>query len=221
MMENSKPRYMFFVSTGRCGTKRIAEILRQVLPSEYSVMHQTTYARLANVLGNIQYHLPLLACFSEPLYRFIIEKNSRPGNHIISTDPLTSMIIPEALVRSSRTAIIHIVRDEDDFARSLYRLTRTRKKSFIAHNMIPFWQPLLWPLENLTSKAIIDKYRVIHRLKNDYFLRKYAKNPHYQRVTMSQLFSDDVLSQFITDFFKITLKISATELETKANATLP
>lgn len=218
---NNKPQYMFFVSTGRCGTKRVAEILHQVLPSEFSVMHQTKYARLANIFGNMRYYFPLFDHLTEPLYYYIIKKNSRDGNHIISTDPLTSMTIPEALIKSPHTAIVHIIRDEDAFARSIYRFTRTKKKSFIAHNMIPFWQPSLWPLENLVSKSILEKYRKIHRQKNVYLSKRYAGNPNYQKITMEQLFSSGFLSQLVSGFFKLDIAISLSDLKIKANATLP
>ena len=221
LVANNKPQYMFFVSTGRCGTKRVAEILQQVLPSAYSVMHQTKYARLANILGNMRYYFPVFAHLTEPLYYYIMKKNSRDGSHIISTDPLTSMIIPEALIKSPSTAIIHIVRDEDAFARSIYRFTRTRKKSFIAHNMIPLWQPSLWPLENLMSKSILEKYRKIHRQKNVYLSKRYAENPNYKKVTMEKIFSNGFLSQLVSGFFKHDISIPLADLKIKANATLP
>ena len=46
-------RKLIFVSTGRCGTKRIYELLSQYLMKNVSVVHQMNFSRLANVLGTI------------------------------------------------------------------------------------------------------------------------------------------------------------------------
>ena len=54
-------KHLLFVSCGRCGTVRLAQILRKKLPVEkYAVVHQMKYSRLANVIGNILYYVQRL-----------------------------------------------------------------------------------------------------------------------------------------------------------------
>jgi flavodoxin len=51
-------KILIFVSTGRCGTKRIAEILKEKLPEDkFAVQHQMNISRIANILGNLMYYL--------------------------------------------------------------------------------------------------------------------------------------------------------------------
>lgn len=212
---------MFFVSTGRCGTTRVAEILRQKLPHNFTVLHQTRYSRRANIVGNFLYHFSIGKICCDWLFKQIIRKNVPTGSILISTDPLISMIIPDEVVRSSETVIVHVRRDSSEFAQSMYNLTRKKRKSFIAHNFIPFWQPYLWPLENRLSKSIIEKYKKIHREKNILFKKKYKCNPHYIDTTTNDIFTEKNISTLINKHFNIKINISTKELTIKTNSSDP
>ncbi len=207
---------ILFVSTGRCGTTRLTEILQSYLPPECMVVHQTRFSHLANVIGNIQYHFPL----GETPGNFIYNKMTRPvpgEKNFVSVDPLSPMIVPSALIKSDKTYIIHIVRQPDEFAVSMYRLTRKKKKSFIAHNFIPFWQPYLFPLENILSRNILAKYRYIHGKKNDFFVHKFSGNPNYIKISMDKIFRPDVLADLFTDILGVKIEIPPHELLKKTN----
>lgn len=211
---------MFFVSTGRCGTTRIAEILRQHVPQNFTVLHQTSYSRRANIIGNILYRLSIGRACADRIFKKIIRENVSPEKILISTDPLISMIIPDEVILSSDTAIIHVVREAPDFACSMFNFTRKKRKSFMAHNFIPFWQPHLWPLENMLSNAIIDKYELIHAQKNNFFTKKYKKNINYQRISMNKIFSQQTLTQIIYNSWKLVISIPETELRAKTNQSI-
>ena len=127
---------IIFVSTGRCGTTRIAEILKTNLPENCIVVHQTAFSQLANVVGNIQYHLPVGDAIGKFLYNKMFSSLWTEFTNFISLDPLSPMIVPLSVIKSEKTFIIHLIRDEEQFAQSMFRLTRKKRKSFIAHNFI-------------------------------------------------------------------------------------
>ncbi len=207
---------IIFVSTGRCGTNRITEILREKLPETYIIMHQMPFSRLANVIGNITFRFGMIDVLNHFLYTFITKKYST--NHaFISTDPLTAMIIPKAYVASKDMCIVHIKRDASSFAKSMFAFSRSRLKSFIAHNFIPFWQPCIFPLENLLNKNVLKKYEQVSILKNQFLERRYAHNSNYRQVSMKDLFETNVLESIINKFFDEQISISKNELGIKSN----
>ena len=206
---------IIFVSTGRCGTTRITEILQKYLPAGCTIVHQTGLSQLANVIGNIQYHFPI----GESLGDFIYNKMILEGDNFISVDPLSSMIVPRSVIKSENTFIIHLMRNSEEFSASMFRLTRKKNKSFIAHNFIPFWQPYLFPLENILSKKIFDKYSRIHKEKNDFFEQRFSSNPHYVKITMEKIFQKNILSSLMSDILDTKIAIPEFELLKKTNQT--
>lgn len=207
---------LFFVSTGRCGTVRLYQILKEKLPESYLVIHQRPLSRFINIMGNIIFIAGSPNSMRKSLFN-LIKKDFMGYNSIIILDPLISMIIPDEELRSEDVCVVQIIRDEKEFARSMFRLTRSRLSSFIAHNFIPLWQPGLYPLENLFSSKILDKYVKICKLKNYYFKKHYQKNPNFRSINMKELFSPHVLENLIYYFFDETINISEKELKIKAN----
>jgi hypothetical protein len=207
---------LIFISTGRCGTKRIAQILNKYLPEEFTVVHQMPFSRLANLVGNMFFYLGTSEKIKHLLYNFITSKYRR-GKHFICSDPLTAMIIPKAYVDLEDVCIVHIVRNAEAFADSFFNLSRQRFNSFIAHNLIPFWQIGIWPLENWLNPEIKKKYRKIAELKNNYFTEAYSSNPNFKKVEMETIFSSNFLNNLIHDFFHYAVDIPAQALKIKAN----
>ena len=207
---------LLFVSTGRCGTKRIAQILRIYLPEEFSVVHQMPFSRLANFLGNLFFYVGASQKIKQFLYHMMTAKYCRE-KHFICSDPLTSMIIPDDDVHSQNVCIVHIERDPEIFAESFLRLSHQRLSSFIAHNFIPFWQIGLWPLENFLNPSVKRKYTKIAEIKSNYFTQAYSSNPNYKRIGMETIFSSNFLNDLIDEFFHYTANIPAQELKIKAS----
>ena len=208
---------LIFISTGRCGTTRISEILKDKLPNhKYAVVHQMKFSRLANVLGNIMYYWNDSNRMKKYLYTWIISKYQK-GNLFISTDPLTSMIIPKEFIESSEVCLVHIVRDPDSFAKSMYSFSRCRLKSLIAHNIMPLWQPGIWPFENIVNKNILNKYREVANIKNEYFFAHYSRSMNYHQVKMSDLFLTNLLQEIVNKWFDESISITASDLNTKSN----
>ena len=210
-------RYLFFISCGRCGTTRIAEILRKALPSEkYAVVHQMKYSRIANVIGNLMYYFGESERIKELLYFKIINRN-RNDRHLISTDPLTAMIIPKCLTNNPANFIIHIQRKHDVFAESMYSFSHSRFKSFVAHNFVPFWQIGVLPLENAFNKNIKKKYKNVSIVKNHIFWNKYKNQKNYLIINMNELFSSNFIQNFIRLIFDENIVILDEDLKHKSN----
>ena len=210
---------MLLVSTGRCGTTRMAQILRKHLPPEYKVFHQVRFARLANLAGHLMYYTGGPEAVKRRLFSLVTESFAG-GKPYITTDPLTAMIIPEEMVSSPEVCIVHVMREPASLAESFFRLSRKRAKSFIAHNFVPFWQPGLWPLQNLLDPRVLERYQRVARLKAEYFDRRYGKNPHYLRVPMEDIFRTDVLERTVNAFFGAGIRIPPADLAEKANQTV-
>jgi len=207
---------LIFVSTGRCGTKKIAQILRKYLPEEFAVVHQMPFSRFGNVVGNLFFYFGSPEKIKHLLYNFIVSKYCC-GKHFICSDPLTSMVISKDYINSADVCIVHIERDPEAFADSFFRLSRRRINSFIAHNFIPFWQIGIWPLENCLNSKIKRKYMKLAEQKNKKFAEAYSGNPNYIRIDMAQIFNSDFLSHIIFKFFNYKIAIPAAELKIKAN----
>ena len=207
---------LIFVSTGRCGTKRIAQILRKYLPNEFSVVHQMRFSRLANLIGNLLYYISVSDKVKTEVYNMIISRYSR-GSYFICSDPLSAMIIPKNLVDSDDVCIVHIVRDSGFFAESFFKLSRSRPGSFVAHNFIPLWQIGLLPVENILSQNILEKYKGIAEKKNNFFRKTYSCNPNFLQVDMPDIFKTNTLSKIIYNFFDYKMIIPEEELKIKSN----
>ena len=210
-------KHLLFVSCGRCGTVRLTQILREKLAEEkYAVVHQMKYSRLANVIGHILYTVNGLEHAKEILYPALIAPYQK-GRHFIGTDPLTAMIIPQSILDHPETTIIHLQRDHDAFARSMVALTRKRWQSRIAHNLVPFWQPGIWPLENQLRQRIHDRYRRVSVRKNRFFAQRYGHSRNYHHIDMQDLFGSDRLAAIIQTTLGETITITQADLDRRAN----
>ena len=209
---------MVFVSTGRCGTRRVFEILREFLPpSCFEVYHQLPGSRAANVVGNLLFHAGGGSRVREMVYPRVV-RAPQSERAMIITDPLTAMVLPESWIRSDSVAVIHIFRDDEGFGQSMFRLSRSRRNSLLAHNFIPFWQPFLFPLQNMLDPRIQQVYRRINRKKNRFLYLRCRKNPHYRKIPMADLFRPYTLENLIRNFFGFPLSIPETALSIRSNA---
>ncbi|MEH0022030.1 MAG: hypothetical protein V6Z89_20425 [Desulfobacter sp.] len=206
---------IFFVSTGRCGTRRIYEILKEKCPGTV-VRHQMPCSRLANIVGNLMYIFGQSDRIKKIFCNIILARHPHK-KHFISCDPLTAMMIPYQEILNPNTMVIHVYRPKNTFADSFFRRSRTRVKSLIAHNFIPFWQIGVWPLENILNKNIKNKYIRVHELKYDFFQKQYSKNPNFKQITMEEVFKSDFLEKTINLFLNQNLSISNKDLAIISN----
>lgn len=205
---------LILISTGRCGTKRISEILRSLLVDfEIEVSHQRPLSRLCNVLGNLMYYTGNMEFLKRILFKIQL-KTGKGG--AVFCDPLTAMCLPKNIVENPDVFLLHVTRNDHEFAQSMFRLTRKRFASMFAHNFIPWWQPSVWPLENLFNPNIIKKYERVSQLKNSYF-EGLSVNPNYRKVTMQTCFEDGFLNELIKEVFELEIKVDRSILNIKSN----
>jgi hypothetical protein len=207
---------MVFVSTGRCGTLRLSQILGQYLPDSFFVAHQLPKSRLINIIGNLTYDWKTADRIRRQCFRWLLSDCPTDG-YLVLTDPLSSMMIPDCWVYSSDVAIVHITREPLAFGRSIYRLSRSRWKSWIGHIIVPFWQPGLLPMENLIRNDIIQRYAHIGKWKNGYLEKRYGANPNYRKMKMADIFGTDIVSRLINDFFGFKMAVPDSEWSVRAN----
>lgn len=206
---------LIIVSTGRCGTTRLAEILRTYSPNNFEVVHQVGISRTANVIGNLMLKCVAVNWLKKVLFNTIIPKNKEA---FITTDPLVSLVIPNEYVTSKDVAIIQLVRERESFAKSFYQFTRLKKMSFIAHNFVPFWQPKVYLLENwLKGEQIIQKYVKVCDYKELVFEELYSSNPHYTKISMKEAFDNGKIIPLISEFFNYDFNIPNDEFNKKVN----
>jgi len=208
-------KIIIIVSTGRCGTTRITEILSKYLPSSYAAIHQGEISRLCNVLGTFMMKHGQVEWLKKLLFKSLLPKDL---DGFVITDPLISLVIPKEYVLSRKVAILHLTRDGKDFGKSFYRFTRTKKKSFIAHNFIPFWQPEVFLFENMIKgEKMMSKYEQVAQKKNNYFQKIYAQNPFYKKLDMNVAFTTNELENFTNTFLKTSITIPLNEFTQKSN----
>jgi hypothetical protein len=214
MIEEGK--IMIFVSTGRCGTLRLSEILAEHLPEEFTVRHQMKLSRISNVIGNLSYYFGGGHRLKKTIYGKILQR--KKTTHFINSDPLTAMVIPDDLIRSPLVAIIHIRRKDSEFAESFFRFSRKRAFSFIAHNFIPFWQLNIFPLQNLIlGKRMPKQYAKTARIKNKWFKQQYGDNKFFRSVDMKELFKPGYIEILIKEFFETDIEIRPEALAKRSN----
>lgn len=142
-------------------------------------------------------------------------KNGLNGSVIV--DPLTSTCIPDSFVKKKDVHLLHLYRSNEGFATSMFRLTRRKRSSWIAHNFIPFWQPGLYLLENALNRGAEYKYAMISERKNAFFSERYGSLPNYHKLSRRECFQGDHLSVLIQKVFNITISLSEEELKIKSN----
>ncbi|PLX16888.1 MAG: hypothetical protein C0599_14465 [Salinivirgaceae bacterium] len=210
-------KILIFVSTGRCGTTRLGEILREKLPADkYQVEHQVSISRLANVLGNLMYYIGNSERIKKWIFNKLLRKYAK-GKHFISTDPLTAMVIPKEILNRKETYIIHVTREPKSFAKSFYNFSRGRALSFIAHNFVPLWQPTVWPLENIVNPKIQKKYERVNWLKNRWFEKQYSSLSNYHKIPFEEIFEGKLLQETVNKCLGENLTITDEDLGKKSN----
>ncbi len=210
-------KQLYFISTGRCGTKRLMEILKEVLPEEdFAVQHQMGVSRLANVFGNLMFYFGHVEWISKWIRNRILKKYATK-KYFICTDPLVAMIYTKSMLKDKDIYFVHVTREKKTFAKSFFNLSRARRNSLIAHNFIPFWQPGVWPLENLLNNDILGKYESVWVIKNKWFKATYENSAYFKSIKMEDLFQTNELEKVIVEVFEIHKNIPKRLIEVKSN----
>lgn len=133
-------RVVFVLSTGRTGTKTLAEGLAG---GDILAEHQPPFSRILTVASNYYLHGWLSRPILEQLVRWlrepqILNANCRYYIQTYSLDYLPAKIISQRL---PNVYVIHLVRDPRTFVRSYLNWMHTRFNSFVANKLVFGWHP--------------------------------------------------------------------------------
>ena len=142
---------VLIVSTGRTGTRFLAEVLA-TCPTHVEAHHITPRSTLFNVLSNMHLSgvlpegvlrglwLRLKSEFAHTSRRLFVDAN----NHLFALAPMLKEFYPDLRV-------VHVVRDPRTYVRSHLNWAAQRLRSRVANHVIPFWQPNGWLLGEVSA----------------------------------------------------------------------
>ena len=185
-------KIVFILSTGRTGTKALAEGLAG---DEVLSPHQPPFSRLLTIASNYYLH----GWLPESMLRWLVNRtrlpqiqraNCRYYIQVFSLDHLPAKIISQ---QYSNVQIVHIVRDPRTFVPSYLNWMHTRFKSLIANKFVLGWQPsgfftgqIPWQM----WRAMDEFQRVCWQwvYKNQQLEHLFAGKPNYMRLRFEDLF---------------------------------
>jgi len=185
-------KVIFFLSTGRTGTAKLAHYLDEYCADSVKVDHQTSSSRTVNFLSNMHYYgFPVKRLINKKVHKILLQNSDK--DYYINCDPLLSFGLSCVDFTGFDVCFIHIERNSVGFSRSMVNWQFTRLKSFLAHSFAPFWQPDLWPFEHIVhlfnKKYLRNKYNRIWRIKNEFFESEFKHKFPYLKITFEELFN--------------------------------
>ena len=146
-------RSVLIISTGRTGTKFIANLLNRHL-SDACVYHASPYTPMINILCNAHLagYLPRNAVeYTWGIFKKKELSTCHKGIYIDSNNHLYALpLISPNLYPGLK--VIHIIRDPRSYVPSHINWMKHRPKSYFAHHFVPFWQPNGFLMGEFTAK---------------------------------------------------------------------
>ena len=182
----------FVLSTGRTGTKALAEGLAG--DGVFSP-HQPPYSRLLTIASNYYLH----GWLPESSLRWLVNKVRLPQIlasdcryyvQVFSLDHLPAKIICE---QYPDVRIVHIVRDPRTFVPSYLNWMHTRFKSYVANKCVPGWHPSGYHVGEMSWQEwgrMGEFERVCWQwsYKNRKLEHLFSGSAHYLRIRFEDLF---------------------------------
>jgi hypothetical protein len=185
-------RIAFILSTGRTGTKTLAEGLAG---GDILSPHQPPLSRLLTIASNYYLHgwLPervLKWLVNRIRVPQIFQSNCRYYIQVFSLDYLPAKIISQ---QYSNVYIVHIVRDPRAFVTSYLNWMHTRFKSLVANKLVLGWHPSGYFTGEISWQAWrrMDEFQRVcwqWAYKNRKLEQLFEGTPHYMRVRFEDLF---------------------------------
>ena len=184
-------KIVFILSTGRTGTKKLANYFNKFCSINVRADHQTPETRIINILSNMNYYgFSVKKMINRKVHQILRKNNDK--KFYINCDPLLSFGLSCVDFKGLDVCFIHIERNPDDFSRSMVNWQFSKTKSLLAHNFVPFWQPNLWPFEHIlhlfNKEYLKKKYREIWQIKNEFFEREFKNKYPYLKVKFEDLY---------------------------------
>lgn len=185
-------KVVFILSTGRTGTKTLAEGLAG---DEIKSPHQPPYSRLLTVGSNYYLH----GWLSQSVLKWLVTRLREPQIlkadcryyiQVFSLDYLPAKIISK---KYPNVYIVHIVRDPRTFVRSYLNWMHSRLKSWVANKVVLGWHPAGYFTGELSWREWrqMDEFQRVcwqWTYKNTLLERLFAEDDRYLRVRFEDLF---------------------------------
>jgi len=133
---------VFFLSTGRTGSRSIAAILGEAYPG-VEAHHVPSGSRFLNVVGTLRSYRWFPDALLTALFAVLRGRSLSAcrATHYIDSNPYY-YAFPDLLARRIPHArFVHVVRDPRTCVPSFLNWRRHRAKSWMAAHLIPFWEP--------------------------------------------------------------------------------
>jgi len=192
---------VLFVSTGRTGTKSLANFFREYFNNVES-HHQPRYSRFINVFSNMYlsniYPHELLRKF---VYKYkISDILSCEKEYYIEANTMIYAITDIIRELDKEVYVIHLIRDPRSFVTSYMNWFHGRAFSKIANKVIPFWHAngVLADQINLAEWISMSEFERLcwfWKFENEVILKMNKDYPNFISIRFEDLFITDTLKQ--------------------------
>ena len=169
---------IYILSTGRTGTKFLAELFRVSSSEKLTATHEKKGSRILNIAGNLY----VSRLINSKVLSFIwsLSGYSHTENSVDSNNFLWAALEHNKNL-TKEDLVIHVIRDPRDYVASHLSIAEHRWKSFIANKILPFWHPNPW----LTGRISLIEYMKLNLFQRMCYSWE-IKNLHIQRTYMNK-----------------------------------
>lgn len=205
-------KVVFFISTGRTGTKSLAGFFSEYYNNVES-HHQPRYSRFINVFSNMY----LSNIYPHELLRKFVYKYKLPDilscekEYYIEANTMNYAIADIIRELDKEIYIIHLIRDPRSFVTSYINWIQNRALSKIANRAIPFWHAngVLAGQVKLAEWISMSEFERIcwfWKFENEVILKMNRDYPNFLSIRFEDLFKTDTLNQLQTLLSFVDLK---------------
>lgn len=133
-------KVLLFVSTGRTGTKTLANFFKDTFP-EVASYHQPAYSRFINVFSNMYLSNLLPESFLRGfIFSFKFPQIAECKSKIyVEANTMNYVVAPFFEALGLELHVVHVIRDPRDWVTSYINWVNGRAYSKIADTVVPFW----------------------------------------------------------------------------------
>lgn len=183
---------IFLLSTGRTGTKFFSKFFSNYCQN-ISSYHTTSYTRFLNLLGNM-YGMNLLSKNNVIFFwkKLKYDEIKSHASRYIECNPYYYNMLDVIMHFFPNAKFIIIVRAPKSFICSHIKWEKQRLKSFIANQLIPFWQPVsyLTQLKGITFNHYqrVEFYSRVWTKKNEALLKSIENKENAIMIKFENIF---------------------------------
>ena len=192
--------YTIGLSTGRTGTKYLAELFSHCGQKSINSVHESRYSRIFNIIGTMYRSGFISENFVRHTWKSLKTNHKSINEYDTYIDFNNHLYAIANIIQSEQNnlRLIHIVRDPRTYIRSHINWSTYRLKSYIANRLTPFWQPSGALIGQYTrtewSRASrIEKYAWIWNYKNRLIESYKDMGIPYLFIRFEDLFASEIL----------------------------